>query len=840
VLSGAPGVGKTRLAREALGVARMDGAATEWVQATQAGASIPLGAFSALMTSEARPRDPLQLFQLCADAVRERASGERVVIGVDDSHLLDPTSAALVLHLATSGTAFVVATVRSGEPCPDSIVALWKDLEAPRVELQCLSADETARLLEAALGGELASSVVDWAYGASGGHILYLRELVRGGLASGALEQRRGRWELLTRPPTSPALTDLIRAGLDGMNAEELGAARLLALGEPLTLDTATALAGFSALAGLEEKGLAVVIAPDASREGTVRLAHPLYGEVVRAATPILRGRELRLRLAETVRVNGLDRPGDALKVARWLEEASCELDEPLLLAAAQEALAAGDPELAETLVCRAPGGVETAVILARSHSARRRHEEAEAILAEWEGRIASADVAISYLRERALRVLHLGMARSADALSLLRRAEDWFADADWSDRIDVISNQVLLTGADPAQASDDLGRLLARDDLIPEVRRRAATAYSLSLYFVGRATEARAASATLRPGLPLRDPSDADALMAWWVARCEAGYDLPAVERWLADAERAGTRVDDPFTRGELSTWIALTAVQRGKAVSATRRAREAIDILERFDVMRRLPLAWLVLVVSTATAGDVEASRAALAGYETVVGEASVAYLRRSEIRARAAVAMLAGETSRAIEMLVDAAAQHRGRPLDRAHLLHEALRAGVEPQAIAADLQEVAAACEAPLAQAFARQATGLARGSGQALVEAADAFAEIGTWLWAAESAALAAVAFDQEGREDSARRALALSTRLRDECEEVWSPILAAVELEPAELTRREREVIGLAAGGHSNAEIARRLVLSVRTVESHLYRAMRKLGVSTRQELGLG
>ena len=51
------------------------------------------------------------------------------------------------------------------------------------------------------------------------------------------------------------------------------------------------------------------------------------------------------------------------------------------------------------------------------------------------------------------------------------------------------------------------------------------------------------------------------------------------------------------------------------------------------------------------------------------------------------------------------------------------------------------------------------------------------------------------------------------------------------------LTAREAQLVELASQGLSNAEIADRLVLSVRTVESHIYRAMGKLGVSDRREL---
>jgi DNA-binding CsgD family transcriptional regulator len=53
------------------------------------------------------------------------------------------------------------------------------------------------------------------------------------------------------------------------------------------------------------------------------------------------------------------------------------------------------------------------------------------------------------------------------------------------------------------------------------------------------------------------------------------------------------------------------------------------------------------------------------------------------------------------------------------------------------------------------------------------------------------------------------------------------------------LTPREREVAVLAAQGLSSPEIARRLVVSSRTVQNHLQRGYVKLGVVNRAELRL-
>ena len=51
------------------------------------------------------------------------------------------------------------------------------------------------------------------------------------------------------------------------------------------------------------------------------------------------------------------------------------------------------------------------------------------------------------------------------------------------------------------------------------------------------------------------------------------------------------------------------------------------------------------------------------------------------------------------------------------------------------------------------------------------------------------------------------------------------------------LTNREREVLQLAAEGHTNADIASRLGISPRTVEIHRTNMMRKLGLHTEHEL---
>ena len=50
------------------------------------------------------------------------------------------------------------------------------------------------------------------------------------------------------------------------------------------------------------------------------------------------------------------------------------------------------------------------------------------------------------------------------------------------------------------------------------------------------------------------------------------------------------------------------------------------------------------------------------------------------------------------------------------------------------------------------------------------------------------------------------------------------------------LTRREVEVLRLLGEGHTNAEIAKRLFISPKTVEHHVARIYRKLDVHSRSQ----
>src|SRR5262245_63276472 len=99
--------------------------------------------------------EPLGLFRVVCRGLSELRDGRPLVVGVDDAHLLDAGTAALVLHLVTTATARVVVTARSGEPCPDAVRALWKEGHVARLDVSALSASDTVAMAETHLDWSL-------------------------------------------------------------------------------------------------------------------------------------------------------------------------------------------------------------------------------------------------------------------------------------------------------------------------------------------------------------------------------------------------------------------------------------------------------------------------------------------------------------------------------------------------------------------------------------------------------------------------------------------------------------------------------------------------------------
>lgn len=130
VLIGPAGVGKSTLARAAadrLGAAypRVD-----WITATAPLAAVPFAAVSRLfeVPDTGKTADVLR-------SARETLGDGRLLV-VDDAHLLDALSAALVYQLAVSGAATLIVTVAPNGTMADGVSALWDDGLVERIDLQ--------------------------------------------------------------------------------------------------------------------------------------------------------------------------------------------------------------------------------------------------------------------------------------------------------------------------------------------------------------------------------------------------------------------------------------------------------------------------------------------------------------------------------------------------------------------------------------------------------------------------------------------------------------------------------------------------------------------------------
>jgi ATP/maltotriose-dependent transcriptional regulator MalT len=487
--------------------------------------------------------------------------------------------------------------------------------------------------------------------------------------------------------------------------------------------------------------------------------------------------------------------------------------------------------ELARFAVDRG-GGLAAAMVLAEAVSWQGRGDEAEAALVDAE----PGDDADEWLIARwgCLRAANLFWG-CGDIEAAARVLTDVKNRVESEAAIHLVTALEVSNGffCGDVETTLSVGLGLCESDLLPQATVVAAIPTCGALVAVGRFSEVhRVADAGLRAaalegmGLHRFDIGLAEIMSA------TAAGEFSAAERVWKRYAAIATGV--PEVDAILHAMRGFVQLRRGDLPSACAAFRDSKAILSQ-----GFPSPWVVLVAvlhaqAEGERGDSEAATAALRGAEEAYGPHVAVFLPELEL-ARAWQQASLGETTAAQTHALRAAqvAERAGMRAVQMRALHAAVRFGDRSQAMA--LEKLATVLDTPLAAVIAAYAHGLTKHDGEQVDAAAHQFADLGALAFAADASAQAVGEYARRGERGKEIESSTWAYGLASQCG-LRTPALEAAA-RPLPLSGRERQIAMLVAAGLSNRQIAARLVVSVRTVEGHLYRLFTKLGINNRDQL---
>ncbi|MBD0746619.1 LuxR C-terminal-related transcriptional regulator [Streptomyces sp. CBMA152] len=808
---GPAGVGRTALLTAVtaqLGVSRFE---VVWTAATEASRQLPFGVFRGLLGVGGR-LDHGQAYGLLRTELARRAGRRTPVLVIDDVHHLDDASAALTLSLAGDGNLRLVVSAQSGLPASDAVVALWKDSYLERFDIAPFGLADTGRLVHALMEGAGARPTVDLLHQWTGGNPLFLTELVRHGRATRRLVSGGGVWWWRGPLTVPPRLAELFERELRGLDPRHQDALAAVALGEPLSLPVLEAVAP-DVVESLEEQGLLCTV--ETGGQILVRLGQPMLGAALRHRLPRLRRRRLAAALLDACTPSG----PDPVTRARWQLDAHGPVDSALLIRAA-ETICRQDPELACRFALRALERSSAAAVplahalveLGDAAQARKVLERTREAATTPSGRLRLA-TALAAHRCWADR----DPAGAADELVALR-AETTAPTAQAA--LDGVHALVLLFGGRTGAAARLAERVLHEASHGPGVAA-ARLALAASLALTGRTADAATLAEDPSPdrALPSYLPDLAPSLRAF--AQLWPASDLcrPIGRRAVQGVAPGG----EGALLGGYLQWV------RGRRTDAMAQLREAV-VQQAGGPRLFLTEASSWLAVCLAEEQRPDCAQQAIAP----CWADRVAVVPGQVHRAAAVIAAARGDSAGAagsMRAAVDAAREAGCWAVEAEYLTCAAwLDPAGPPPAVLDRLAEVVRHVDAPRLVTGAEAVLALARGAGTELLDHAVRLDALGLSTQAWRLAERAAATLQQQG---GSRRgdAVVLVGRLRERLG------VAPPPAQPVALTTREVEIASLAAGGLSDRAISHRLAVSVRTVESHLTRIYRKLGVHSRRDL---
>jgi DNA-binding CsgD family transcriptional regulator len=835
VICGAAGVGKSRIAREALSALASKGCEIRWAVGTSSARDLPLGAFSSWAPSAAA--ETLQLVRGVIDSLVSASPGTTVFAGVDDAHLLDDLSTFVLLQIIERRAAKVVLTLRDGEPIPAGIQEVRKDARLERLDLQALSRDEAATLLSAALGGPVDPDAANRLWMLTQGNVLYLRNIVEQETSDGRLAQQHGYWRWTGDPIVPPSLAELVESRIGTLPSAVADVIDVLAVGEPIDLASLTRIADPAAVEEADTRGLITLGHGEDGVE--VRVAHPLYGEVRRKRAAPTRLRRLR-GLVATELAAGDDRDDVRVVVRRATLSLDSDLkpDPDLFVRGAIGAVWLADLALADRLAnaaIRAGAGAEAHMLRAHVLGWLGRGPEADKVAAATPTNgFTGADYAkLAFLRGF---IMLYSLADPTAAKTFIDDA--WqTVPAEARGCIHAFLTVYWAVMGKPQAARKQSERMAL--DRLPEVASTfAAWAITLSAGEAGRTTEAIAA-ADAGYGFATR-AVDAAAAYAWLPlvdARVGALLQSGRIAEASDAAERLGQEAADlpGAARLRAAATAGLAALGAGRLDTACALLEPVVEAMSASGETNGWGYRYQIpLTVALALRGSTEEATAAVDTLENQ-RHPSWRHLEYEHSIAKAWVNATQGAISEAIKIVMSAAetACANGQFAAEVMCLQTATQFG--ECSCGPRLRQLAATVEGPRAGVAARFAAALEAGDGAELAVVSEEFERMGDLVAAVDTAAHAAIAYRRQELRGSALGCSTRAEALAGQCGAGTPALRQASERLP--LTDREREIVMLLGEGLSSPAIAERLTLSVRTVEGHIYRAMAKTGTSSRDEL---
>jgi DNA-binding CsgD family transcriptional regulator/tetratricopeptide (TPR) repeat protein len=829
LVTGAPGVGKSRLARELLTRVERAGRATAWVSGSAATTRVPLGALAHVLPQVA-PTDPVALLAQVRSALGRDDPDADLVVALDDAHLLDHTTLTLLGPLLEGGRAALLATVPDLGGAPAPLVDMWRAGRAYVVELGPLDDFAVDTLLHRALGGPVDGAAMLALLDASGGNALFLRELVLGSLTGGRLAEAGGVWRIAGDPLPSGMLRALVQSRVSSLGPDVQALLEDIAVGEPTGLDDLVARHGADRLEAAERAGLVRVASTRRRRD--VTLAHGLHGDVLRAALGAVAAGRLARVHAEAAEVRGSRRAGDPWRVALWRLAADGRAPVDVLLQAASLAHAARDLDAVERLTRAALAEGDEPVVarlLAEVLYERGEFEEALDVLAAAE-RLDTDDETRAVLASARARVLGFGLLRLEEAAGVLEEAQQAATSPGIAHQLAARRAATEMWRTGPVSALEALDSGPVTEDSAAADR----TARLPLLALAGRTVDALDLAAAADPASP---PGTAE--VGWVLVLTEAGR-LDEAEELARGAHAATARARLALPQLWFASGLGRVQLLRGRPVPAARWFREQLALSR--ELGQRLPFALAAAGLLTAGAWleGTEVLAEAAAAWDTAGLSADDPTMLPADIAVGAAWRQFRdGDLEAAHERLQAGQrwAEASGAVTQAAAAAYEQVRLG-RPAVVADDLSGYADRCDSPVVRAYADHAAAAVAADAEALAGVADRLAGLGLELAAAEAGATAVTAARRSG---DPRRAQALALQAaarRAAVADAVTPALRATTAETATvLTAREREIALLVAQGRSSKEVAAALVLSVRTVDNHLQRIFAKLGVTSRAQL---